>query len=190
MSADTKSLTAMGFLCAVAYILMAAIRIPLMPAAPFLTYDPKDVAVIIGGFLYGSFAAFGMSIVLSTLEMVTVSNTGLIGALMNMLSTCSIACTASLIYRKKKTVTAAAIGLLAGTVVVTCMMCLWNVLVTPFYLGVSREIVVGMIVPIFIPFNLIKAVLNSIVTIFILKFLLKIKKQEGKFEIFKLKRNE
>ena len=40
-------------------------------------------------------------------------------------------------------------------------MLLWNWLITPLYMGVSRDAVQGMLIPVFLPFNLLKAGLNS-----------------------------
>ena len=76
MQTRTKKLTVLAMLSALAYIVMVIGRIPVVM---FLKYDPKDVIITIGGFLYGPMAAFAMSTVVSFAEMVTVSNTGLIG---------------------------------------------------------------------------------------------------------------
>jgi riboflavin transporter FmnP len=81
---------------------------------------------------------------------------------MNLLSTCSFAFTAALIYKRRHTMGRAIAGLLAGTVVMVCTMLLWNYLITPLYMtGTSRSDIAGMLVPVFLPFNLLKAGLNS-----------------------------
>ena len=54
----------------------------------------------IGGFLLGPLASAAMSVVVSFVEMFTVSDTGIIGFVMNVLSSCSFACTAAVIYKK------------------------------------------------------------------------------------------
>ena len=43
MKSNTKKIAVIGMLCAVAYVLMAMVHVKLIPAAGFLTYDPKDV---------------------------------------------------------------------------------------------------------------------------------------------------
>ena len=143
---------------AIAYIIVALIRIPVVL---FLSYEPKDVVITIGGFLFGPMAAFIVSAVVSLVEMVTISTTGPIGALMNLLSTCAFACTAALIYKKKHTLCGAVLGLLAGTVAMIGVMLLWNWLITPMYMGVPRPAVVDMLIPVFLPFNALKAGLNT-----------------------------
>ena len=155
----TKELTTLAMLTAIAYALVATVRIPIVL---FLKYEPKDVIITIGGFLLGPMVSFLVSLVVSLLEMVSISETGPIGALMNLLSTCSFACVASLIYKRRHTLRGAVEGLLAGAVVMVGTMLLWNWLITPLYMtGTSRSDVAAMLVPVFLPFNLLKAGLNS-----------------------------
>ena len=156
-----RSMILMAMLAAVAFLLVTFIRIPVVPAAPFLKYEPKDVAITIGGFLCGPMASLIISLLVSLIEMFSISDTGWIGCIMNFLSTCAFACTAALIYKKKHTVTGAVIGLVAGSVVMIIVMLLWNWLITPLYMGYPREAVAAMLVPVFLPFNALKAGLNS-----------------------------
>lgn len=153
-----KKLVLLAMLAALSYLLVAFIRIP---AVLFLKYEPKDVVITIGGFLLGPMAAFVISLVVSLLEMVSISDTGLIGCVMNLLATCSFACTASLLYKKHHTLTGAVAGLALGSVSMVGVMLLWNWLITPLYMGYPRTQVAALLVPAFLPFNLVKAGLNS-----------------------------
>ena len=74
--------------------------------------------------------------------MVTISTTGPIGLVMNILSSGTFTCTAATIYMKKRTQTSAAIGLVLGSTAVTAVMILWNYIMTPIFLLVPREVVV------------------------------------------------
>jgi hypothetical protein len=49
------------------------------------------------------------------------------------------------------------------------VMLLWNWLITPLYMGVTREAVAGMLLPVFFPFNLLKACLNSAFVLLVYK---------------------
>ena len=158
---NTKKLVLLALLAAIAYLLAALIDIRIIPAAPFLSYEPKDVVITIGGFLLGPVAAFVISLVVALLEMVTVSDTGIIGCLMNLLSTACFACTAAIIYKKKHSVGGAVLGLLVGSAAMVLSMLLWNWLITPLYTGTPREVVVSMLLPVFLPFNALKAGVNS-----------------------------
>ena len=158
MNQTTKRLTVCAMLAAAAYVVMAIGRIPVVL---FLSYDPKDIIIAIGGFLYGPLSAMGISAVVSLLEMVTVSGTGFIGCIMNILSTCSFVCVASYLYRKKRTPMGAFMGLLVGCLVMTGVMLLWNYLITPLYMGYPRDAVAALLLPAFLPFNLLKGGLNA-----------------------------
>src|SRR5690554_3807038 len=109
MKTQTKKMTTIAMLCAIAYVVMVVGRVPVVL---FLKYDPKDIIITIGGFIYGPFTALIISAIVSFLEMFTVSDTGIIGAVMNMLSSCTFACTASYIYKKKHTLMGAVYGLI------------------------------------------------------------------------------
>ena len=157
-SDSIRKMVLIAMLAAIAYIIVAYIRIPVIL---FLKYEPKDVVITIGGFLLGPMASFIISLVVSLVEMVTVSDTGPIGCLMNLISTCSFACTASLIYKRRHNLKGAILGLLAGSVTMIAVMLLWNWLITPLYMGTPRETVEEMLLPMFLPFNTLKAGLNS-----------------------------
>ena len=161
-----KNLVVLAMLSAVAYLMVSLIRIPVVL---FLSYEPKDVIIAIGGFLLGPLASFAISLIVSFLEMVTYSQTGPIGALMNLLSSCSFICTAAIIYKKRHTLSGAVLSLLCGSVVMVVVMLLWNYLITPLYMGVSRDQVVGLLLPAFLPFNALKAGLNTAFTLCLYK---------------------
>ena len=77
-------------------------------------------------------------------------------------STCSFAFTAAYVYKRRHTMAGAIAGLVTGTVVMVTTMLLWNYLITPLYMtGTSRSDIAGMLMPVFLPFNLLKAGLNS-----------------------------
>ena len=133
---SVKKMVLLAMLAAVAYMMVTLIRVPVVL---FLKYEPKDVIITIGGFLLGPMAAFITSLLVSLLEMVTISETGPIGTIMNLISTCSFACTAAIIYKKKHTLKGAVIGLAVGSVVMVVTMMLWNWLISPLYMFEIRS---------------------------------------------------
>lgn len=166
MKLPVKRLVTLAMFAAVAYILVFLVRIPVVL---FLKYEPKDVAITISGFLFDPLSAFLVSLVVSLVEMVSISDTGPIGAIMNLLSTCSFACTAAFIYKRKRSLSGAITGLAIGSVVMVAVMMLWNWLITPLYMGVSRQAVEALLLPAFLPFNVLKAALNSVLTMALYK---------------------
>lgn len=163
---NTKKMVLLAMLSAMAFIMVALIRIPVVL---FLSYEPKDVIIAIGGFILGPAASFLISLAVSLIEMLTISDTGIIGAVMNLLSSCAFACTAAFIYKKKHTISGAVAGLAAGSVCMIAVMLLWNYLITPIYMGVPRGDVAGMLIPAFLPFNALKAGFNSALTLALYK---------------------
>jgi riboflavin transporter FmnP len=128
---------------------------------PYLSLDLKDLIIVIAGFSFGSLSAAAVSLIVSLIEFLTVSTTGFWGLLMNVISSCAFAVTASIIYRKKPCFTNAVIGLILGTLLTTALMLLWNLIVTPIYTGMPAEAIVAMLVPVFLPFNLVKYGINA-----------------------------
>ena len=163
-----KKLTTLSMLCAIAYVAVFLSRM-LPPLVLFLQYDPKDVIITLGGFIFGPLSSLIISFIVSLVEAVTVSDTGPIGLLMNVISTCTFACTAAVIYKKKRTLSGAVIGLVAGCLFMTAAMLLWNYAITPFYMNIPREEVKALLIPAFLPFNLIKGGLNTAFTLLLYK---------------------
>ncbi len=166
MPVRTKKLTVIALMTAIAYLVMFVIHIPVS----YLTLDPKSTIIVIAGFMMGPMAALVISVVVAFLEMVTVSSSGPIGFLMNVLATASFSCIASLIYAKHRNIKNAIIGLITGTLVMTAIMLLWNWLILPFYMeGVTRADVIPLIMPLLLPFNLLKGALNMALALLLYK---------------------
>ena len=161
ISSRTRKIVIMAMLCALTYGVMVVGRVPVLTVPPFLKYDPKDVIIVIGGFLFGPVAVFAISFIVSFFEMITVSETGWIGAVMNLVSSCAFACPAAIVYKKVHSLKGAVIGLITGWLGMTVVMLLYNYFLTPIFLGYPRSAVAAMLVPIFLPFNPLKGGLSA-----------------------------
>ena len=162
-----RALVCMAMLCALAVAADIFLRIPNIGG--FLTYEPKEVILTIGGFIFGPIAGIAMSLIVCFIEMITVSNSGVIGLLMNFLASGVFIGVSTVIYSRKKTLRRAIVGLIAGSLSMLAIMLLWNYIITPLYTGLPREAVLGMFLPLLIPFNLLKAALNSALILFLYK---------------------
>ena len=151
---SVKTVTSLGMLTAVAYVTMLLSKM-LPQVYGFLQLDVQATAIT-----FGPLAAAAISLLLPVIEMLTVSDTGPIGCLMNMLATASFCCTAAFVYKKMHTRKGAVIGLTLGVAAQVAVMLLWNYLITPIYQGVPRDVVAGMLPTVFLPFNLVKGGLN------------------------------
>ncbi len=179
MNSKTKKLTAVAMLCALAYVVMAVGRIPIITVPLSLKYDPSDIIVTLGGFIWGPMTSCIVSFVVATIEMFTASDTGVIGWIMNIVQTLSFACIAAFIYKKKHTLSGAVIGLITGWLFSTAVMILWNYLITPIYMGYPREAVVKLLIPVFLPFNLLKGGLNASITFLLYKPIISVLRKTG-----------
>ncbi len=166
MNQKTKKLTTVGMLCALAYTATVFGRVPFVL---FLKYDPKDIIIAISGLIFGPFISFSVTFVVSLVEMLTISENGILGFLMNVISSCCFACTAAFVYQKKQKFAGVMIGLFCGWTCMVCVMLLWNYLITPIYMGCPREAVLELLIPTFLPFNLVKGGLNSVITMILYK---------------------
>ena len=163
-----KTMTSLAMLTAVAYVVMILSKM-LPQVVGFLQMDLKDTVICIGGFIFGPLAAAVIAIVVAVVEMFTVSDTGIIGLIMNVLATVAFCCTASFVYKKVHSKKGAVIGLALGTVCLTVVMLLWNYLITPIYMEMDRAVVAAMLPTVFLPFNLVKGGLNMAVILLLYK---------------------
>lgn len=162
---STLKTAIMAMLTALSIVSLYIIRMPLIPAAPFLEYDAADIPVLIGSMLLGP--VHGMIILLAVclIQALTVSaSSGWIGFVMHFAASGIFVIVAANIYKRKKTVKSLIFALAAGSVAMVAAMIPLNLVFTGIFLGAGTQTVVQMLIPAIIPFNLLKAVINSVVT--------------------------
>ncbi len=165
----TVRLAKMGMLVAISIVLVYFIHFPIFPAVAFLEYDPADIPILIGTFAFGPLAGVLLTVVTSVVQGVTVSAaSGLYGIIMHIIATSVLVLVAGLIYKFKKTRSGAVIALLCGVAAMTIVMIGANMVITPLFMGVPREMVWDLM-PFIAGFNAIKAGINSIVTFILYK---------------------
>lgn len=166
---QTKKIAILAMLCAIAYVVLFLSKLIPLNVAGFLNFDLKDVVVVITGFIFGPLEALLVTVVVSFIEMITISSTGPWGLLMNILSTAAFACSAAMIYKRKHTQLGAVLGLIVAVILTTGIMILWNYVVTPIYMGVPRPVVAAMLLPTFLPYNLVKYTINGALALLVYK---------------------
>lgn len=171
----TKKISILAMMCALGWLTMFLIKIPVVS---FLKYEPKDIFIVLSGFLYGPLAAAAVAFVTAVLEL-PISSTGFIGMVMNFLSSAAFACTAAFIYKRRHSLSGAVLGLIAGMAAMTVTMLLWNYLISPLYMGVTRAEIVPMLTTVFLPFNLLKSGINASLTILIYRPFVQVLQQAG-----------
>lgn len=166
---SVREIAGISVLTALAVVLAEAFHIPIFPIVSFLEYDMADIPIFLGTFMYGPFAGIIMTIVVSVIQGVTVSaGGGWIGIVMHIFATGLYVVSAGFIYYKHKTIKGALVSIGVGIIVWMVGMILWNIVLTPLYMGVPRQAVIDLLGYI-AAFNAIKVVANSVATILLYK---------------------
>ena len=180
MRNNVNRMVKLGILSALSVIFMMYIHFPIIPAAPFLIYEPGDIPALVAAFLFGPGAGFLVITVVSIIQWLFIDTNGIVGALMHIIASGSMVIVAGLIYRRIHTLKGAVLALVAGTLTMTLVMIPLNLIVTPLFFKMPVADVAKMLLPAIIPFNLIKAGLNSIITAVVYKSIGKVLSVESR----------
>ncbi len=164
---STKRIATTALFCAVAAIATLFLEFPILPGVTFLKYDPSAIVALVAGFAFGPGTGALVSVLPYLVHLATQS--GIYGTFMAIVATLTLVLPAALVYQRVTSFKGAIIGMCVGAVV--CLTCciLANIVVTPLYMGAPTETVIGMIVPVLIPFNVIKIAINCVVTALVYK---------------------
>ncbi|WP_202708695.1 ECF transporter S component [Sporosalibacterium faouarense] len=184
---STKVITKISILSVLAFLIML-IEAPLWFTPVFLKIDASDLPALIGAFALGPMAGVMIEFLKNLLHIVLKgTDTAAVGELANFIVGGLFVYTAGYIYYKNKNVKSAVIGMAVGTVVMTIGMAIANYFVLiPFYVklyGMPLESIIDMakavnnyvvdlksfILYTVVPFNLIKGIIVSLVTLVIYK---------------------
>jgi len=152
--------------CAMAYACQFVFRIHVS----FLTFDAKDAVMAIGAMIFGPIWGVVMALIVSLLEFVSISGTGVYGLIMNFASSASFCAICAGVYRRNRTMTRAIVALAAAVLGTTAIMMVMNLVVTPYYMtGGSVEAVVKILPTLLLPFNLTKTLMNAALVLVLYK---------------------
>ena len=144
--------------CALAYACQFVFRIHVS----FLTFDAKDAIMAIGAMIFGPVWGVVMAFLVAFLEFLTLSGTGVYGFIMNFASSAAFTAICAGVYKHKRTMLGAVLGLLSAVLGTTALMMLLNLIVTPYYMtGGSVKAVAELIPTLLLPFNLTKSLMNA-----------------------------
>jgi riboflavin transporter len=184
MSTKINKLVKMSMLFALSIVLMMLIRFPIIPSAPFLEYEPADIPIIVGTFLYGPLSGLLLTIAVSFIQATCISTTGWVGFIMHVLSTGGLVLVSGFIYKKKPCFLSSIVALILGCTCMILIMIPSNLFFTVKCFGVPYDVVKTLIPTAIIPFNMVKSAINSIGSLIIYNALghafsdVKLKKQK------------
>jgi len=160
---------------AIGIVLAFYIRFSPIPAVNFLKYDAADIVIFICTYVFGIPVGLAMTFVVSVVQGLTVeADSGLIGIIMNIVSTGGFVLAAGLVYRalasksgKKNThggrmVLRLVFATAAGILATIALMTVWNIIITPEYWKIDRTLFIKEWLWVFVLFNIIKASINGV----------------------------
>ena len=185
---NTRVMVKISVLGVIAFILMFFELALVWLAPPFMKLDISDLPALIGAFSLGPMAGVIIQLLKNLLNLlVEGSTTGGVGELANFIVGSAFVYTAGAIYYKKRDFKNAIIGLGVGTIVMTIVISFANYyFIFPFYaklFGLPIDDLVGMgtaingrivdmksmVIYAIVPFNLLKGLVLSALTILIYK---------------------
>lgn len=185
-----NTMVKIALLSAMAAVLMVIFKFPLPFAPAFMTVDFGDVPTLVAGFALGPVAGI-ITVILKNLINLIISGTqtAFVGELSNIIVGSIFVGVSALIYQNHRNRKYAAIGLIVGVILMSIVATLSNYYVVfPLYAKAFKmplEAFVSMVpksntlvtsfkdIMIFavVPFNIVKGLLNSMVTILIYKYI-------------------
>ena len=178
---STRAVVKVGLLSAVAFLLMF-VEMPIPGLFPdFLKIDISDMPALIAGLAMGPAAGICVEIVKNFLHTIVATTTGGVGELANIVVGSAFVVATSLVYRNKRNIKGLIIGFVCGTIAITLVGSVVNYFfLLPFYgqlMGMDAIIAIGKAVNpnvhnlatfvlwFIAPFNIIKGVMISVLSI-------------------------
>jgi len=178
---STKTLVKISLLSAISFVLMF-VEMPIPGLFPsFLKIDISDIPALVAGLAMGPIAGFAVEGVKNFLHFITATSTGGVGELANLVVGGAFVVTSSTVYAYKKNLRGIITGFILATIVMALVGSVMNYFVMlPFYgKFMGMEAIIGMgkavnprvndllsfVLWFIAPFNIIKGVIISIVTI-------------------------
>ena len=184
---NTRTASLVGMLGAISAVLMMIdFSLPLFPS--FMKFDLGELPALFGGFFLGPMAGCLIIVIKMLLKvLIKGTSTAFVGDFANFAVGCAFILPAAIIYHRHKTRKNAIIGMIVGTLVMTVVGSAFNA----YYLlpkfaalfGMPLEAIVGMgtavnssiqsvgtlVMYAVVPFNLIKGVVDSVLTYLLYK---------------------
>ena len=179
---STKTIAKVGILSAIAYVLMfISVPLPIFPS--FLKIDLSDIPAIFGGMSLGPMAGLAIVIIKNFLQGITATTTGGVGEFANIVIGGSYVLIICFFYKKLKNTNGVIIGGLLGIVTMTIIGCIMNYFIMmPLYAtvyGMPLDAIIQMgtvlnpkvtdlftfVIWMIAPFNILKALIMTIVTL-------------------------
>lgn len=163
---STRQLVTMALMCAIS-ALFSFVQIPLIPGLTFLTYDPSLMPAMVCGFAFGPGAGFVVGALAAVIHGLVLGEW--VGSMMNIVATLCFIVPAAFVYRRVHTFKGAVAGLVLGSAAAVAGAIIANLTIGVWFWYGSVDAIAPMILPALVPFNLVKTILNSVLTMVVYK---------------------
>ena len=160
----TARVVTLAMLSAAAFMLMAVVQFPILPNAPFLKYDPSDAVCVFAGITFGP--ASGVLVVLVKDLLFAVLRGGSpFGPAADFAAAGTFVAVTGWMFRRSgggvttsRVLLASVVGVLARVAVMIPV----NFVILSLEFGMPAERISSMLLPIIVPFNASKGLINGI----------------------------
>ena len=163
---STRQLVTMALMCAIS-ALFSFVQTPLIPGLTFLTYDPSLMPAMVCGFAFGPGAGFVVGALAAVIHGLVLGEW--VGSMMNIVATLCFVVPAAFVYRRVHTFKGAVAGLALGSAAAVAGAIVANLTIGVWFWYGSVDAIAPMILPALVPFNLVKTILNSVLTMVVYK---------------------
>ncbi|WP_419880363.1 ECF transporter S component [Peribacillus sp. B-H-3] len=146
----------LGMAGALSFVLMW-LGFPIIPAAPYLKFEPSDIPLMIATIVYGPVAGL-MALTVKNLIFFITNGSSIFGIFMNFCASATFLLVMSFVNKKINIVVSG----VAGSIAMALIMIPLNMMIVPIEFGTPFKEVQSLLLPVYIPFNLIKGVLNTV----------------------------
>ena len=168
---STLKLAKMALMLAVV-VACGYVAFPILPPpASYLLFELQDIPILIAGLVFGSISGFTIGVVAIILRAFLLPLPGdFFGVIMHIIAIGSFVLITSAIYHKFKTKKWGVASLIIGGLCMTAAIIPANIIVTPLFMPfLTAEDVFAMILPVLLPFNLLKVAINTVVVFLLYK---------------------
>ena len=156
-----QRLTTAGVLAALSLVLMATIRFPIFPSAPFYEMEFSDVPILLCSSLLGPvYSIVTLFIVCLIQTLFFSSSSGIIGFVMHLISSGLTILVVYFVRKKIDGVKGVLISNLLGVIVMTLVMIPMNMWMVSEFMGINVQGFINGFLAVCVAFNLVKSTVN------------------------------
>jgi len=157
---DVRRLVTLALLIAVAVVLSQLKTFPLF--SNFLQYDASGAIVLLTALMYGPWEGVLVAILVGVLRLPLAEPGGPFGISMDVVAYLALVIPAGLLFKRLRGRRGGQeLALVPGVICMVIAMMVVNIALTPVFWGIPRPQVINLVVPALLPFNALKALVNS-----------------------------